>query len=69
MSIKSALQILSLFKKVEFLGTEKRPFWTPVAPKRDMMWNEILRPLSFSTLRIFYVKMATTEGGGGSAYP
>ena len=28
-------------------GHPKRPFWTPVAPKRDMMWYEVLRPSFF----------------------
>ena len=26
------------------VGNKKRPFWTPIASKRDMMWYEILRP-------------------------
>ena len=41
----------------------KRPFWTP---KRDMMRYEM--PITFfSTLRIFYVKMATSEMGGSAS--
>ena len=41
------LLIWPLLKKVEFFGAQNAPFWTPAAPKRDMMWHEILRPSLF----------------------
>ena len=40
---QSTLQVWPLLKKIE-----KRYFWTPTAPKRDMVWYEILRPSIFS---------------------
>ena len=70
MSVKSIPIFTSnlIFAENLIFGRQKRPFWTPVALKRDMK----LYAHSFvSTLRIFYVKMATSEEHGvgwGSAY-
>ena len=36
----------------------------PAAPKRDMMRYEILGYYFFGSLRIFYVEMDTSGGGG-----
>ena len=36
------------FKESWIFGCPKRPFRTPVAPKRDVMWYEILPPSLFS---------------------
>ena len=56
------LQIWSFLKKVEFLGAQNVPFGRPWRP--NAIWN--FAPISFfSILRIFYVKMATVEGGWG----
>ena len=55
----------------------KMNFWTPKTPlydphnaqaRYDVIWN-FQHIFSFSTLRIFYVKMATSEREGGSACP
>ena len=41
----------------------KLNFWTPAQMRYDLIWN--FTPISiFSTLRIFYVKLATSEAGG-----
>ena len=41
-------------------GRSKRPFWTPVAPKNAISCNmKFYDHHFFSSLRIFYVKMAT----------
>ena len=52
---------LATFEESWIFGHPKRPFWTPAAPKCDMIgtkWN--FRHNFFTTLRIFYVKMATS---------
>ena len=61
---------LATFEENWTFGRTKRPFWTPVVPKRDMMWYEVLRPYLFSAYCacIFYVKMATSAVEG-PAYP
>ena len=59
---QSTLQILPLLKKVEFLGRQLSTFgrqWHPNAIWCDM---KFYAHHSFSTLRIFYVRMAIFEG-------
>ena len=53
---------LAIFKESGIFGFTKRFFWTPEVPKRDMIWN-FTAIFIFSTLRIFYVKMAISKGG------
>ena len=50
---------LTTYEENQIFGRPKRPFWTPVAPKRDMKFHA---HLYFSTLCIFCVEMATSEG-------
>ena len=45
---------MATFEESWIFRHPKRPFWIPAAPKRDMMWYEILRPSFFRTLRIIY---------------
>ena len=57
---------LAISEESLFFWCPKCPFWTPAAPKRDIkvIWN--FTPIFISsTLRIFYVKMATSDGGMG----
>ena len=42
---------LTIFEEIWIFGRPKRPFWTPAAPKRDMMWYEILQPIISSLIR------------------
>ena len=35
---------VATYEESLIFGCPNRPFWTPAAPKRDMMWHEILRP-------------------------
>ena len=56
---------LATFKESSIFGRPGRSFWTLMAPKRDLDWYEIFHPnFIFSTLRIFFVKMASSEEGG-----
>ena len=55
---------LATYEESWISGHPKCPFCMPVAPKRDLMWYEILGPSFLSSLRTFYVKMAISEGGG-----
>ena len=55
---------LATFEESTIFGASFRRVWAPMAPKRDMMLYEIVRPSLFSAQRIFYVKRATSEGGG-----
>ena len=47
-SISIYLSNLATVDENWIFGRLKRPFWTPVKPKREMMWYEILRPSIFS---------------------
>ena len=38
---------LVIFEESWIFGGSKHPCWTPVVPKRDMMWCKILRPSFF----------------------
>ena len=70
MSARSILIYPEILAGVEENGIfchPKRLFWKAAAPKREMMWYEGYAYNFFRTLRIFYVEMATSEGGG--AYP
>ena len=59
---QSTLQIWPLLKKVKFLTSKNAPFRHPWRP--NAIWN--FTPIFiFSTFSIFYVKMATSEEGGG----
>ena len=44
-------------------------FWRPITQKLKLEKSEIWFFFRFSTLHIFCVEIATSEGGGGSAYP
>ena len=68
---QSTLQIWPLLKKVEFLGAQNAPFGRP--QRLNAIW--CVTPIItfyqilfyahhyFSTLRIFYINMATSKGG------
>ena len=47
---------LDNFEESWIFGYLKRPFWTPVAPKRDMMWYDI------DTMRLSVQLIAETVG-------
>ena len=49
--------------------TSKRPFWTPVAPKRDVMWHKVLRPSLLSPDCASFMSRWPLQRGRGSAYP
>ena len=49
---------LATFEENLIFGRPKRPFWTPMAPKHDIKFNA---HHYFQPLRIFYVKMVTSE--------
>ena len=61
---------LTTFEEDLIFRQQKRPFCTPVAPKRDMMWYNILRPsLSSAHCASFMLRWSLLRGGKGSAYP
>ena len=55
---------LATYEEIWIFGGPKRPFLTAAVPKRDVICN-ITAIIFVSTLRIFYVEMATSEEGGG----
>ena len=62
---QSTLQILPLLKKVKFFGAQNAPFERPHRP--NAMWcnKKFYVHHFFSTLRIFYVEIATSKWEGG----
>ena len=57
--------ILAGGKENYIFGHPKRSFWTPAAHKRDM---KFFAHLYFQHISICYVKMATSQGGGGGLH-
>ena len=56
-------------KEVEFLGAQNAQFEWPPRPNAIWCIMKLYAHHFFSTLHIFYVQIATSEGGGRSAYP
>ena len=59
---KYTIEIWQVLKKVEFLSAQNAPFGRPWCPNAIRNSTPII---FFSSLRIFYVKMTTSEGGVG----
>ena len=57
---KYTIEIWQLLKKVEFLSAQNAPFGRPWCPNAIRNSTPII---FFSSLRIFYVKMTTSERG------
>ena len=52
-------------KKVEFLGAQNAPFERPQRPNAILCDMNFYAHHIFRTLRIFYIKMSTSEGRKG----
>ena len=50
------------WRKLNF-GCPKRPFWTPAAPKRNIMWYEVLRPFLLAHCASFMLRWPLLRGG------
>ena len=59
-------EIWLLLKKVEFLGAQNAFVEARNAQMRYYVIRNFTPIIFFSILRIFYIKMDTSEGGGGA---
>ena len=69
-SIPILIEKLVTFEENLILRRPKRPFWTPIAPKRDMMWYKILDPSIFSAHCASFMPRwpLLSRGGEGSLH-